>query len=153
MTSGRTGGGGLLVCGMSSLVACVMTGIDMMSTMISTNMTSMSGVVLISIIGAPDSELPTDIDMKDYLEALTRDADGTLVRFRDEADFDDATALQVEDHPTDSFVTRVLVTTDVELGLRHPAGLSNDSLEQHLLVLDARGIPVDLTRGIHQDGD
>ena len=53
ITSGRTGGGGLFVCGMSSLVACVMTGIDMISTMMSTSMTSMSGVVLISIIGAP----------------------------------------------------------------------------------------------------
>jgi hypothetical protein len=34
----------------------------------STSMTSMSGVVLISIIGAPASELPTVIDMKSYLE-------------------------------------------------------------------------------------
>jgi hypothetical protein len=33
-------------------------------------MTSMRGVVLISIIGAPDSEAPTDIDMKNYLEAF-----------------------------------------------------------------------------------
>src|SRR6186997_720753 len=117
MTSGRTGGGGLLVCGMSSLVAWVMTGIDMMSTMISTNMTSMSGVVLISIIGAPCSEAPTDIDMKSYLETLTRDADGALVRLGDETDLDDATTLQIEDHAADGLVTRVLVTTDVELGL------------------------------------
>jgi hypothetical protein len=68
MTSGRIGGGGLLVWGMSSLVACVMTGMDMISTMMSTNMTSMSGVVLISIIGVSlPSELPTLIDMKNYL--------------------------------------------------------------------------------------
>src|SRR6188768_3635571 len=138
---------------MSILVACVMAGIEMMSTMISTNMTSMSGVVLISIIGAPCSEAPTDIDMKSYLEALTRDADGTLVRFRDEAHLDDATTLQIEDHPADGLIARVLVTTDVELGLRHPAGLSNDSLEEHLLVHHRRGIPVDLTRCIHRDGD
>jgi hypothetical protein len=53
---------------MSSLVACVMTGMDMISTMMSTNMTSMSGVVLISIIGVSlPSELPTLIDMKNYL--------------------------------------------------------------------------------------
>src|SRR6187399_1222489 len=153
MTSGRTGGGGLLVCGMSSLVACVMTGIDMMSTMISTNMTSMSGVVLISIIGAPDSELPTVIDITNYLEALARDANRTLVRFRDEADLYDATALQVEDHPADSFVTCVPVTTDVELGLRHDAGCRYDSLEEHLLVRHRRGIPVDLPGCIHRDGD
>jgi hypothetical protein len=45
-----------------------MTGIDMINTMMSTSITSMSGVVLISIIGAPASELPTLIAMKNYLE-------------------------------------------------------------------------------------
>ena len=68
MTSGRSRGGGWLVCGMSSFVACVMTGIDMISTMMSTSITSMSGVVLISIIGAPSPPLPTLIAMKNYLE-------------------------------------------------------------------------------------
>ncbi len=62
----RIGGGGLLVWGMSSLVACVMMGIDMINTMMSTNMTSMSGVVLISIIGAPSAP-PVLIATESYL--------------------------------------------------------------------------------------
>jgi hypothetical protein len=36
--------------------------------MMSTSMTSMSGVVLISIIGAPSPPPPTLIAMKNYLE-------------------------------------------------------------------------------------
>jgi hypothetical protein len=44
----------------------------MINTMMSTSITSMSGVVLISIIGAPEpSELPTLIAMENYLEALS----------------------------------------------------------------------------------
>jgi hypothetical protein len=43
----------------------------MIKTMMRTSMTSMSGVVLISIIGVPLSELPTVIDMKSYLEGTS----------------------------------------------------------------------------------
>ena len=99
----------------------------------------MSGVVLISIIGAPASALPTLIDMKNYLEAFQRVTRMlALVRLGDETDLHDATALQVEDDPADRFITRVLVTTDVEFRLRHLAGLRNDLLEEHLLVRDQR---------------
>src|SRR5690348_8338139 len=54
---GSIGGGvELLFCGRSSFTAWVWIGMVMISMMISTSMTSINGVVLISIIGSP-SEL------------------------------------------------------------------------------------------------
>lgn len=64
-------GGGLLFWrGMSSFTACVITGSVMMNMINNTNMTSINGVVLISIIGAPSSLPPTLIDMKRYLSLI-----------------------------------------------------------------------------------
>ena len=72
MTSGRTGGGGLLVCGMSSLVACVMTGIDMISTMMQHqhDVDERSRVDLHHRCARFGSCLLI-IDMKNYLEAFS----------------------------------------------------------------------------------
>src|SRR5207237_4941458 len=71
---GSTGGGGALVaCGRSSFTARVCTGIVMMNMISNTSMTSMSGVVLMSIIGSADSGLVTDalIQFNPKLAAVT----------------------------------------------------------------------------------
>src|SRR5688500_12724119 len=103
-----------------------MTGIDMINTMMSTSMTSMSGVVLISIIGAPSSAAPTLIDMKRFLESSASDANAAAIRFGDETDLHDAAALQVVDDPADLFPTHGLVAADVELRLGHLSGFRHD---------------------------
>src|SRR6476660_3536672 len=66
--SGWMGGGGvLLLTGRSSFTACVWIGSVMMNMMRRTSMTSMSGVVLMSSIGSPESlSLVVCIDMAAY---------------------------------------------------------------------------------------
>src|SRR6476620_7582148 len=66
--SGWIGGGGWLVfCGRSSFTACVWIGSVMMNMMRRTSMTSINGVVLMSIIGSPESlSLVVCIDMEAY---------------------------------------------------------------------------------------
>src|SRR6476619_7731998 len=85
----------------------------MISMMISTSITSISGVVLMSIMtsGSPlPPLLPTFIDMV-RPAALRR-------WFGHEADLLDRGALALEDHPPDRFVARLAVAADVDLGLR-----------------------------------
>src|SRR5690349_5081145 len=131
-----------------------MTGIDMISTTMSTSMTSMSGVMFNSIIGAPEPpSLCTPIDMYGFLEGLARNADACGIRLGDEADLDDATTLQVVHHPADRLITRILVAANVEFRLRRLAGLTDDLLEEDLLVGDQPGVPIDLARSIHRNGD
>ena len=60
-----SGGGGVwLGRGMSSFTACVMTGRVMMNIISSTNMTSINGVVLTSIIGSSSPPAPTFIAIR-----------------------------------------------------------------------------------------
>ena len=51
---------------MSSFTACVITGSVMMNMISNTNMTSISGVVLMSIMGSPSPPPPTLIAMANY---------------------------------------------------------------------------------------
>ena len=55
MTCGGLGGGAALVTGMSRLTACNCAGMVMISMINSTNITSISGVVLMSIISSSSS--------------------------------------------------------------------------------------------------
>jgi hypothetical protein len=60
-----TSGGGADGLGRSMFTACVATGIVMMNMMRRTSMTSISGVVFISIIGWPSS-LPAEMPILGY---------------------------------------------------------------------------------------
>jgi len=76
-TSGGTVGGGGLPAGIFSFTACVWIGIVMISMISSTNITSMSGVVLMSTItsGSPDPPpFPTFIPMSFLIPAFRRRA-------------------------------------------------------------------------------
>src|SRR5687767_4821627 len=114
ITSGGVVGGGGLPTGMLSFTACVCTGMVMMSMMISTSITSMSGVVLMSIMtsgsASPEPE-PTDMAMCVSLVARGR--------LGDEADLEEGGALGGRDHAAHGLVARLLVGADVHLGLRH----------------------------------
>src|SRR5687767_8398914 len=111
---------------MSSFTACDITGSVMMNMINNTNITSMSGVVLISIIGSPSPPPPTCIAMVCYLyrwRLRLLDRLARLARQRDEADLHDALALRIDDDAADVLVTRLAIGADVHFGLRlHPRG-------------------------------
>src|SRR6185312_279822 len=93
MTSGRwSGGGGLFDCGISSFTAWVMMGSDTIRVTSNTSMTSISGVVLMSHMAAPDL-LPILIAISSILPALARRTDA-VVGLGEEAHLDDAATLE-----------------------------------------------------------
>ena len=93
---------------MSSFTACVITGSVMMNMISSTNMTSINGVVLISIIGSPSPPPPTLIAMASYLRTWSVLAvSGRRAGFGDEPDLLDAGALRIENDATDVLVARL----------------------------------------------
>src|SRR5689334_21117516 len=137
-TTGSLVGGGGLPAGMFRFTVCSCTGIVMISMMISTSITSISGVVLMSIItsgSAPPPE-PTFIPMSAFLLGSALGG-----RLGHEADLGDRRALAREDNPPDRFVARVLVAADVHFGLwlhhRHRLEL----LEQRFAVGHGLGVP------------
>ena len=71
-----------LAAGICNIVECVIRGSVMMNMIRSTNMTSISGVVLISIIGSPSPPLPTFIAMSCYLSLSARAISGPWGRAR-----------------------------------------------------------------------
>src|SRR4051794_16305565 len=97
MISGGLGGGLLGPIGMFILTACVWIGIVMISMMISTSITSISGVVLMSIITSSSAAEPTFIAMFCSLLHVRR-------RLGDEADLQDARALARHDDAADALV-------------------------------------------------
>src|SRR5471032_1609098 len=93
----------------------------MISMIKSTSITSISGVVLMSIIssGSPDPPpLPTFIPMK---FSLSRGAGAAHGRFGNEPDLEYAGALACEHHPADEFVACALVGPNMHfwLGMLH----------------------------------
>src|SRR5678815_2100742 len=107
----------------------------MISMMISTSITSMSGVVLMSIItsGSPPLLLPTLIAMV-RPSALRR-------WFGHEADLLDRCALALEHHPPDRLVARLAVAADVDFGLRRHRRDLAEALEQRVAVGDELLVP------------
>src|SRR5262252_8565563 len=117
MTSGGTGGGADLLSGMLRFTACSWIGIVMISITSSTSMTSISGVVLMSIMtsGSPDPPpVPTFI----AIACSFRRACATRRRLGDEAHFRDSGALRGVDHAADALVVRAAVAADLNLRLR-----------------------------------
>ncbi len=98
--------------------ACVWIGMVMMNMMSKTSITSISGVVLMSIITSPSSlslPAPTFIAMS---FSLLQPLAGTGRRLGDETHLEDACALAVHHQATHRFVTHFRVAADVHLGLR-----------------------------------
>src|ERR1700682_3947684 len=93
-TSGGVGGGGGVPTGMFSFTAWVWMGMVMISMMISTSITSINGVVLMSIItsGSASGPAPTVIAMDRFLWSSAA-ADAARRRLGDEADLHDRGAL------------------------------------------------------------
>src|SRR5678815_2360888 len=110
----------------------------MISMMISTSITSISGVVLMSIMtsGSPPPLLPTFIAIVSS-SALRR-------WFGHEADLLDRGALALEDHAADRFVARLAVAADVDFGLRHHRRDLAQALEQRVAVGDQLLVPEDV---------
>src|SRR5450755_1606728 len=111
-TTGSCSGGGGVPTGMFRLTLWSCTGIVMISMMMSTSITSISGVVLMSIMtsGSPPPPLPTFI-------AIARSS-ALRGRFRDEADLLDRRPGALEEHPPDRFVARLGIAANLHLGLR-----------------------------------
>src|SRR5471030_3306065 len=115
----------------------------MISMIKSTSITSISGVVLMSIIssGSPDPPpLPTFIPMK---FSLSRGAGAAHGRFGNEPDLEYAGALACEHHPADEFVACALVGPNMHFGL----GLLHRNLlesGQQFLIVDKFVVPKDI---------
>src|ERR1700688_3276437 len=100
---------------MSSFTACVMIGSVTISVTSSTNMTSISGVVLISHIGAPSPPPPTLIAMVCPLSARAAHA---AIGLGNEAHLDDSTAVDRRDDLADILVIRLGIGPNMDLRLR-----------------------------------
>src|SRR5688572_9312345 len=97
--SGGTSGGGGLATGMLSRTECVWTGMVMISMMISTSITSISGVVLMSIMTSGSCDPPLTLIAIDSPARSALDR-----RLGDESDLQDSRELAGEDHAPDEFV-------------------------------------------------
>src|SRR5215472_18820867 len=135
---------------MSSLTAWVMTGRVMIRVTSSTSMTSMSGVVLMSHISSPPP--PTCIDIV-FAPETSAGRGHAAVGLGEEADLDDAAALDRVHHPPDELIARVPVGPDVDLGLRYPHRGFLDVAQQDLLVGHLLLVPVDVAVPVDRDGD
>src|SRR5690242_13188005 len=144
-TTGSLSGGGGLPTGMFRLTLCSWIGIVMISMMISTSITSISGVVLMSIMtsGSPPAPLPTFIAMS---SALRR-------RFGHEADLLDRRPRALEQHAADRLVARLLVAADVHLGLRRHRRDLAEALEQRVAVGHELHVPEDVAVLVDRDLD
>src|SRR5687767_13552121 len=153
-----SGGGGRLVCGMSSFTAWVITGRVMMNMIRSTNMTSINGVVLISIMGSSSPPLPTLIAMANTSSSLSRltalSALGVRsTGFSDEPDLLNARALRSENHAAHELVTRLLVGAHVHFRLRLQHGRCLQAFQQRRCIRHQGLAPVDLAILVHRDVD
>src|SRR5215813_2210712 len=102
----------------------------MISMTMRTSITSINGVVFISIITSP-SDWPTLIAITSY------SYDSRLApnrRLGDESDFVDAAALAEEDNAADIFVACLAVATDVDFRLLRQHRHARDQVEQRIVV-------------------
>src|SRR5262252_6630231 len=119
---GSNSGGGGFPTGRLRLIACSWIGMGMMSITSSTSITSISGVVLMSIMtsGSPDLLGPTLIAMMNPLLEVEGcgSAAGLRRRLGDEADLGDARTLRCVDDPPYALVARASVAADLDFRLR-----------------------------------
>src|SRR4029079_5122775 len=144
-TTGSLVGGGGLPTGMLRLTLCSWIGMVMISMMISTSITSISGVVLMSIMtsGSPPPPLPTFIAMSSTLRR----------RFGHEADLLDRGTRALEEHAADRLVARLFVAADVHLGLRVRVRCLAQRWDQRLAVGHELHVPEDVAVLVDRDVD
>src|SRR5882672_6256886 len=120
ITWGGSVGGGGLPCGMFRLTACNWIGIVMISMTSSTSITSISGVVLMSIITSGSSEPPPGPTLIAIGFSLSQRARSAVARrrFSDEPDLLDSGALACEHDAAHEFITSAQIAADLDLGLR-----------------------------------
>src|SRR6185437_315084 len=131
--------------------AWVMMGSDTIRVTSNTNMTSISGVVLISHMTAP-ALVPTLIAIVRFSSVLARAAHA-VVGLREEAHLYDAAALQRIQHATHRLVARIPVGTDVHFGLRLLHGGHFHVGQEIVLVGHALIVPVDVAVLVDGDSD
>src|SRR5580658_10160126 len=154
ITSGCWSGGGgwAFGFGISSFTACVITGSEMISVTSSTSITSISGVVLMSHMASDEG--PTLIDIDGLLGAkASAVAAHAVVGLGEEADLDDAAALDGVHDPPDRLVARLLVAADMHFRLRLPDGGRLDQAEQLVAIGHPLVVPVNDAVLVDRDGD
>src|SRR4029453_1476419 len=137
---------------------CVITGRVMMNMISSTNMTSINGVVLISIMGSSAPLPPTLIAMANTSYSSSwltvQSALGTGgAGFGDEPALLNTCALSSENHATDELVTRGLIRAYVHFGLRLQHSSSLQAFQQRRRIWHQGLAPENLAILVHRDID
>src|SRR5450759_4816770 len=139
--------------GISRLTECSCIGMVMISITSKTSITSIRGVVLISIMTSGSPELlvfPTCIPMGQFpCWRSTAQRRG----LGDKGDFDDARALAGQQDFADAFVAGIGVTAHLDFGLGLDGGDFLEFLHQSVNILDARFVPEDVAGLIDRDDD
>src|SRR4051812_2759288 len=141
--------------GSSRFTACSWIGMVMISITSNTSITSISGVVLMSIIGSGsgcDARMPRARDFLDLYIAIPPSA-AQRRRFGDERHLGDARALARIQHLADAVVLAILVAADVDFRLRLHGGHLLQARDEVLDVVHARVVPVDVAGRIDRDHD
>src|SRR5665213_2392861 len=151
--SGSTTGGGGLPVGRLRLTECNWMGMVMISITSSTSITSISGVVLMSIMTSMSDDLdPTFID-------IAKSSCGRCSqrlpyrRLGDERDLRNSRALACVDHATDAGIAAVGVTADLHFGLWRQHGHLLQPVDQRIRRLHLQLVPVDAVVDVHRDRD
>src|SRR5215471_10632543 len=129
-------------------------GIVMISITSSTSITSISGVVLMSIITSGCLPgLPTLIAIAFFLCCIGHASAAPRGWLGDESDLRDPGPLACVDDPTDARVLRAAVTADLHLGLRHQHGDLLQPVDQGVGVCDQKIVPVNVAGLVHGQND
>src|SRR5665213_967329 len=140
--SGSTTGGGGLPVGRLRLTECNWMGMVMISITSSTSITSISGVVLMSIMTSMSDDLdPTFIDIaKSSRERCSQHL--PYRRLGDEYDLRNSRPLACVDHAADARVAAVGVAADLHLRLRRRHGHLLQPVDQRVGRLHLQLVPV-----------
>src|SRR5512139_1029230 len=136
---------------MLRLTECSWIGIVMISMTSSTSITSISGVVLMSIITSGSFELPPEPTFMAMFSSSW--ALAAHRRLGDEADLGDAGALAGVDDAADRVVVGPVVAADVDLGLRVQHRDLLQPVDQRRRVRELEVVPVDVAGDVHRDRD
>src|SRR5512143_1539027 len=130
-------------------------GIVMISMTSSTSITSISGVVLMSIItsGCCPAPCPTLIAIEVPLARTRRRSAASRGRLGDEGDLRDAGALARVDDPADAGVFAAAVAADMHLGLRRKHRDPLQAVDQRGGRRDPEVVPVDVVLLVDRQHD
>src|SRR6478672_4099276 len=158
-TSGSVIGGGGLPIGRFRLTECSWIGIVMISMTSNTSMTSISGVVLMSIITSrslPPPPEPTFIAIDRSPEYRCRRPsarDRARRRLGDEGDLRNARPLARVHDAAHAFVLAAPIAANLHLRLRREHGDLLQPLDERIGRLHAQVVPVDAIRRVDRDHD